>query len=349
MTEKTEQPTPKKLRDAREKGDVPQSKEVGKALLLLGFVIYLTISGKQIVSSISNMVRWAGNHAYAPFSVVLDNFLDMVMRELISSGIPFVIIIIFISVLAEILQAGVVFAPEKIKPSFKKLDVISNVKNLFSMKNLLEGCKSILKVLILTWILWRIIRDNIGPLILLPESGIHALGTAFATLLNNMLISSAIIFLIVALLDILLQRHLFFKQQRMSKDEVKKEYKENDGDPHIKQHRKELHKELLMEERKQAVRKSSAIVVNPIHFAVALRYEAEETALPVVMAKGEGAYARAIVEEATDAGVPIIQNIPLAHALMADAELDDYVPSHLLHAVVEVLQAVRDMRPDWHD
>jgi type III secretion protein U len=133
----------------------------------------------------------------------------------------------------------------------------------------------------------------------------------------------------------------------MSKDEVKREYKEMEGDPHVKHHRKSVHREIMMEAGRQAVRRSSAVVTNPVHFAVALHYEDGVTPLPVVVAKGEGAMAYAIADEARDAGVPVVENVPLARALMADAELDDYVPAHLLDGVIEVLRAVREIGPAW--
>ncbi|HYD62317.1 MAG TPA: type III secretion system export apparatus subunit SctU [Noviherbaspirillum sp.] len=347
MSEKTEQPTHKKLRDARKKGDVPRSKDASKALLVWGLFGYLILFGDRIVTAMEALMQWSGENAYAPFPVVLPAFIDMAMQQLILAGLPVIGIVVLLGILGEVVITGPVFAVEKIKPGFDKLNVIGNVKNLFSMRNLIEALKSMIKVFALSYLLWDIIVSNIGPLMLVPAAGMPALNIALATLLKAVLITTALVFSVVAGIDILLQRQLYFRQQRMSKDEVKKEYKESEGNPEIKHARKGLHREIMMDSSRSAVRRASAVVVNPVHFAVAIRYEEDETPLPVVVAKGAGAYARMIVEEARYADVPVIQNIPLARGLMADAELDDYVPKHLLEATVEILRAVRDMGSRW--
>jgi type III secretion protein U len=347
MSEKTEQPTHKKLRDARDKGDVPRSKDASTAFLLCGCISYLIFCSHQIVDTILSMVQWAGIHAYHPFPVIIDSFLRLTFEVVIAAVAPFVGIVIGMNILGSILFTGVLFAPEKIKPSFKKMSVIGNVKNIFSMRNLLEAAKSVAKVVVLTLVLWTIMRDNLPALLLVPAAGVTAVGTAFSVLLKAMMIATALVFSIVAGMDLLLQRQLFFREQKMSKDEVKREYKEMEGDPHVKHHRKSIHREIMMESGRQAVRRSSAVVTNPIHFAVALHYEDGLTPLPIVVAKGEGAMAYAIADEARDAGVPVIENVPLARALIADADVDDYVPAHLLDGVIEVLRAVREMGSTW--
>jgi type III secretion protein U len=347
MSEKTEQPTHKKLRDARNKGDVPRSKDASTAFLLCGCISYLIFCSHQILDAIVSMVHWAAVHAYDPFPVVIDSFLHLTFEVAFGAVAPFVGIVISLNILGSILFTGLIFAPEKVKPSFKKMSVIGNAKNMFSMRNLIEAVKSLAKVCVLTWVLWGVLRDNLPPLLLVPAAGVAAVGAAFATLLKAIMIATAVVFSIVAGMDLLLQRHLFFREQKMSKDEVKREYKEMEGDPHIKHHRKSVHREIMMEAGRQAVRKSSAVVTNPIHFAVALHYEEGVTALPVVVAKGEGALAFAIADEARDAGVPVIENVPLARALMADVDVDAYVPAHLLDGVIEVLRAVKDIGSTW--
>jgi type III secretion protein U len=347
MSEKTEAPTHKKLADARKKGDVAHSKDASKALLVCGLLGYLIVYGRSITDELIAMVDWAGVNAYAPYRSILPAFLEMFADKLIAILGPFLLIVILLATLGEVLHIGIIFAPEKIKPSFKKLDVVSNVKNIFSAKNALEAVKSVIKVVVLTWVLTIIIRDNIGTLMLLPASGMQALSAAFGTLLRFILIATVITFIIVGIADIFLQHILFNKEQKMTKDEVKREYKESEGDPHIKHHRKHLHQEIVDGPSHQRVKRASAVVVNPVHFAVALGYERSEDEVPLVLAKGAGKHARHIVAVARSAGIPIVQNVTLARILMSDAELDDYVPDHLVDAVIETLKAVRHMGAAW--
>ncbi len=347
MSEKTEQPTAKKLRDARKKGDVPRSKDISKAVLMWGLLSYVIFFGAHIVDQLAFMIQWTGDNAYKDFAGILPNFVDMGTQSLVTVLAPFLVLVIFVAIVIEFVHVGVVFAPDKLKPSFSKMSVVSNVKNIFSKKNLLEALKSTLKVAVLSFTLWLILRDNISTLILIPPAGMQGMASAFGTLLKSMLLSAALVFGLIGLADLFLQRQLFFSQQKMSKDEIKREYKEMDGDPHIKHHRKQLHRELSSAGRSSAVRSASAVVVNPVHFAVAIRYVSGETPLPLIVAKGGGAEARQIVGEARSAGVPVIQDIPLARALIADGDVDDYVPDHLLEATVQILQAVRDLGAQW--
>lgn len=347
MSEKTEQPTSKKLDDTREKGDVPHSKDAAKSLLVGACLVYLIFYGPRVAESAANLIHWSGTRAYGPFPVALKEVLEVSIQLLIETMLPFVVIVVLSSVLGEILHVGVIFAPEKIKPSLNKLNVINNAKQFFSAQNLLEGLKSILKVIVLTWVLWAIIQENVGTLALIPPAGMDALAFAFGKMLKAMLLATALLFCIVAGADILLQRFLYMKRNKMSKDEVKQERKDMEGDPHIKSHRKQHHRALAEESRREMVRDSTAVVVNPTHFAVALYYKEGDTPLPVVVAMGEGGYAKIIVQDAREAGVPVIQNIYLARSLISDARLDDYVPTHLLDATVEVLRAVKDMGPSW--
>lgn len=343
MSEKTEQPTQKRLTDAREKGDVAHSKDAAKALMIWACAGYLLFSAKELIDSILFMLEWSGAQANGPFREVLPAFLRLAASQLIAVLLPWMLVVIVVGIFGEFMTAGPIFAPEKMKFSFQKMDVIANVKNIFTARNAIEGLKSIAKVLFLTGVVWKLVHDNLGTLMLLAGAGIHPVMAGFGLLMKSLLMSTAIVFTVIAGFDMIIQRRLFTRQQMMTKDEVKREHKESEGAPEIKSERRSFHQEIV--NGPGGKRKPSVVVTNPTHLAVALLYVEDETPLPQVLAKGAGLNAQAIVAEARREGVPIIQHIPLARALTAQVDVDDFVPAHLFELVIDVLKAVKDVAP----
>jgi type III secretion protein U len=221
------------------------------------------------------------------------------------------------------------------------LNVIENAKNIFSRRNAVEFVKSVLKIAFLSALIAFLTGDSLRSLLELPVAGFAGVGLATAQLLKLMMINVGLAYLVVSVADLGWQRFEYRKKLMMTKDEVKREYREMEGDPQIRHQRKQLHQEML---RHSAVRKAgsaSVIVTNPTHLAIALHYESGKTALPIVLAKGEGALATQMIAAAREAGVPVLQNIPLAHALHEQALEDQYIPSDLVEAVAEVLRLAR--------
>jgi len=344
MSEKTEQATPKRLVDARKKGDVAHAKDASKALMIWACAGYLLFSAGQLTDAMLFLIEWSGTHANGPFREVLAAFLRLALRELSLALLPWMLIVAVLAVFGELVTAGPVFAPEKMKFNFQKLDVVANVKNLFSARNLIEALKSVVKVLALTAIVWKLVHDNLGTLMLLAGSGIQPVTAGLGLLIKSLLLSTAFVFTVIAGFDWLIQRKLFARQQMMTKDEVKREHKESDGAPEIKGERRKLHREIV-QGGGGGKRKPSLVVTNPTHLAVALLYEHGETPLPLVLAKGAGLHAQAIVRDARAEGIPIIQHIPLARALVAQVEVDEPVPEHLFELVIDVLKAVKEVAP----
>lgn len=344
MSEKTEQPTQKRLTDARKKGDVAHAKDASKALMVWACAGYLLFSAAQLTDAMLFLMEWAGTHANGPFREVLAAFLRLAVKELSVALLPWMLIVVVLAIFGDLITAGPVFAPEKMKFNFKKLDVVANVKNLFSARNLIEALKSMVKVAALTGIVWKLVHDNLGVLMLLAGSGIHPVTTGFGVLIKSLLLATAFVFTVIAGIDMLIQKKLFTRQQMMTKDEVKREHKESDGAPEIKSERRRFHQEIVRGGG-GGKRKPSVVVTNPTHLAVALLYEHDETPLPVVLAKGAGLNAQAIVRDARAEGVPIVQHIPLARALVAQVQVDEAVPEHLFELVIDVLKAVKELAP----
>lgn len=341
--EKTEQPSSKKLRDSRQKGEVAHSKDFTQTVLILALFGYILGNAQNIIESMGRLILVPATLTDMEFGSALEIAVNAALREAVYVLLPIILIVIMVGMFAEFLQVGIVLAFEKLKPSGKKLDVMSNLKNIFSKKNLVELLKSIVKIAFLSVLVTLVIRDALPELMVVPYSGLAGLQTGVGGMIYTLLINIAVAYIIISLADLIWQRMQFRKQLMMSKAEVKQEHKEMEGDPHIKQKRKQLHKEMVMQGAVSKTRKATALIVNPTHLAIAIFYDPDETPLPIVLAKGEGALAQKMRDAAEEEGIPVFQNIPLAHDLMRDALPDHYIPSELIEPVAEILRLVRKM------
>jgi type III secretion protein U len=262
---------------------------------------------------------------------------------------PFILLVIVIAIFGEMIQTGVLFAVKALIPKGDRLHPATNVKNIFSMKNFVEFIKSVLKVFFLGAIIAKVIRDSIDMLILLPSKGLLSAGVAIADMLKTLIIYAFLTFGTIALADLVFQRYNHRKQLMMSMDEIKQEYKQLEGDPHMKGHRKQVAKEIAMGEMSLKTRKSSVVVTNPTHLAVALYYEQDVTPLPVVMAKGRDQTAYQMIGIARQFGIPVMQNIWLARELTDSAQVDQYIPSQLIEPIAELLIALRRLAAESAD
>lgn len=345
MSEKTEQPTSKRLRDSRKKGDVAYSKDFTQTLLILAIFGYLLGNSGRIVESLAQMILLPGTLLRLEFHDAANTLVTEVLSTAAWTVLPFLGIVLGVGIFADAMQVGLLFAFEKLKPSGKKLNVLANAKNMFSKKNLVEFLKSFLKIAILSSLLATLIRDAMPILTSIPQAGLPGLGQVIATLLKTMLIHIGLTYSVIALADFVWQRFNYRKGLMMSKDEVKQEYKQMEGDPHIKHQRKQLHQEMQQQGAVQSARSATVVVTNPTHLAVALRYDEDETPLPLILAMGEGALAQRMMEAAREAGVPVMQNIPLARALTAQGEAGQFIPSELVEPVAEVLRLLQQFDP----
>jgi len=343
MSEKTEQPTAKKLRDAREKGQVAKSKDFTQTALIVALFAYIISAGRSLMESFSRILMAPFSFIDTDFHNAVGSVMEVMLVEMAFLLLPFIGIVLIVGIFSETIQTGLLFAFEAIKPSAKKLNVLENAKNMVSKKSLVELLKSLIKIGVLSWVTYVLTRDALPLLMHIPYQGFGEIGTLMGELLKNLIIQTGLAYTVIALADFVWQRMQHNKQLMMSKDEVKQEYKGMEGDPHIKGQRKHLHQELLASDSVQGARTASVLVTNPTHLAIAIRYDEDTTPLPIVVGKGEGALAERMIEAAREAGVPIVQNIPLAHALFDTSSLDQYIPSDLIEPVAAVLRLVMDL------
>lgn len=339
--EKTEQPTPKKERDARQKGQVARSQEVVTTISMFGVLATIWVLGgdtwARLITTMDIVARLAATNDPEALSIGLTTIYQLSVSILM----PVLGVTILLAIAANYVQVGSLFSFEAVAPKLEKISLVKGVKRIFSMKQLVEMLKSIVKIVFLSGLLYFVIRDAIGPYMVAIYCEMVCVSNVTVAVLWQVLIFTALAFVIVAGFDFVYQRHSHTKSLMMTKEEVKREYKESEGDPLMKGARKQMAHELIMGDVKKQVPKASAVVVNPTHLAVAIRYREGQTPLPVVVAKGRGHLAAAIRIEAELAGVPIFRNVPLARGLYADCAVDDYVPDTLFGVIAEILAWVQ--------
>ncbi len=342
--ERTEKPTDKRLRDARKKGDVHKSREVSTTAGLIAFLVVGTLMLGYAGARLSAVFELAIAAIDKPFALSSVEVGWDAAVTLVTLVLALAMPVALVALVAEYMQAGPVFTFEKIRPDMDRLNFVSGLKRMFSTDNFVELAKAIAKTLVLGTIAWVVLRDLIAHLPMLMYGAPGAFGEAMRVGAFRLLAWSLAIFAVISVADALYQRFSFLKKMRMSIRDIKQQYKEDEGDPYIKGRRKQLHKEWADRNSVEAARRANVLVVNPTHVAIAIDYDPETSPLPVVSAKGEDDLALDMREEAKRAGVPVLQNIPLARALLDQAEVEEVVPSDLFEAVAHAIVWARGER-----
>ncbi len=336
-SEKTEQPTPKRLQDAREKGQVAKSTEV--VMTISGAIVLATIC-----ISFSYQKLWLEGLCRAIFQAISEDkdptmpCLQLALKVLCFSVAPVICASIFSVILANVSQFGFLLTLNPLKPEISKINPLEGLKRIFSMKTLFEFVKSLVKICVLgIAVIWAI-RLFIGQLVLLPFEGLSGLIQCVS---HIFIFFCAVILLIWALLsiaDFLMQKHLHTKQLMMTHDAIKRENKEMEGNPEIKQSRKGIHREIIFEDAPAGTRDASVLITNPTHYAAAIYYCKDVVPLPVLLAKGAGRSALDMIAVAQREGIPIIENVALARALYTRMRVREIVPFDLLEPLAEILR-----------
>jgi type III secretion protein U len=339
--EKTELPTPKRERDARRKGQVARSQEVVTTVSLFGVLIVVMAFGGEIWGRLIALLDTIARLAASGDPQALAAGLAAAYDETVAILLPILGVTLLLGIAANYIQVGTLFSLEAIQPKLEKISINKGFKRIFSMKQLVEMLKSIFKIVFLSVLLYFVIKNAIGPYLTAITCEMNCIATVTTFVIWQMLYYSALAFIVVAGLDFIYQRHTHTKSLMMTKDEVKREYKESEGDPIVKGQRKQLAMEMVMGDVKKQVPKASAVIVNPTHLAIAIRYKEGQTPLPLVVAKGRMHQAYMIRAEAEAAGVPIFRNVPLARQLYADCNVDHFVPDELFGVIAEILAWVQ--------
>ncbi|MCX8565603.1 MAG: type III secretion protein U [Glomeribacter sp. 1016415] len=346
MSEKTEKPTEKKLRDARKKGQVAKSVDVTSGVQLATLLGYFTLEGPALMHGFDSLL----NVSISVILLDLNTGLNQIIGVFVGLVLRFILgiaaLVIVMTVLAIVLQIGPLLAPEALKPSFKKMNPLDNFKQMCSMRSLFELGKSLFKVVLLSLIFFYLIRQYAPSLQFLPLQAVTS-GLVVSTRLLYIMWSTLVGFYVFfGLADFAYQRYHMTKQLMMSIEDIKQEFKNSEGNPEMKQKRKETHREVQSGSLAANVARSTAVVRNPTHLAVCLYYRPGETPLPQVLEIGRDAFALHIVALAEKAGIPVVENIPLARALAAQTEVGRAISPHLFEPVAHILRLAMKLQYD---
>ena len=342
--EKTEEPTDKHLRDAAEEGQVAKSQEIPAAAVVLAVFLYVWAGYDWISGEIKNLMTLAAENIPLPFETALKTVVDAGGRAFFLLTLPCVVLAAIAGMLGHLAQTGIMFAWKAAMPKLDKLNPKGWFSKTFSIKNLIEFLRSVVKMGAVGTIFYLIFMNALPLVLRIPGHGLDAVEIMLREVMRGTASYCAAAFIAIAAVDWLFQRNQFMKEHMMSKEDVKNEYKEMEGDPQVKGQRKQLHQEMVMNDQMESVKNADVLVTNPTHLAIAIEYKQDKTPLPVVLAKGEGAVAARMIKVAEEAGVPIMRNVPLAHDLWEKGRELEYIPSELIEPVAEVLVWLRDLR-----
>lgn len=340
--EKTEEPTSKKIRDARNKGQVAMSKDTVSTALLIAVFSYIWMAWGLILRDCKEMMVIPTYYYETSFLYALENISWAIFAKIFFLLAPLLLFVFIVAIASNFLQIGPLLAFDSLKPDMNKLNPVEGMKKIFAIKNVVEFLKSTAKVLFLGFFVYKVTKAMIDPLFKTPPSGLNGLMQLIPLLMKRFASYVMLAYTIVAVMDFFFQRHNHHKSLMMSRDEIKREYKESEGDPHIKGKRKQIHQEMMQEDNVKNTRKSTVVVTNPTHIAVALLYDANKKTLPIVIAKGKGLLAQRMKKAAEEEQVPIMENKELARTMYDTVKIRHYIPADLIEPVAAVLRWVKE-------
>lgn len=342
--EKTEQPTYKKMKDARDKGQIAQSKDFNGAVTLLAVFMAFSFLSDFYVENILSFYIYTMNMIEDTEMLYASNgilqYFSESMQFILRMSLPLLLIALVSGVLVSYIQVGFLFTTETLKPKFDKINPLKGLKNIFSTRSLVEMVKSIAKAVLLLIISLSYIMDNMKRLLLTLELELEPFVVILWELVYGVVIRCALLLFVIAIFDFMYKKWKNKKELMMTKQEVKEEYKQSEGDPQLKSKIKEKQRALAMSRMMQEVPKADVIITNPTHFAVALKYDSNLGDAPVVTAKGQDLIAQNIKRIAIENNVPIVENKPLAQTLYKTVDIGAFIPADLYEAVAEVLAYV---------
>lgn len=346
--EKTEEPTAKRLEDARKEGQVAKSKEVTNALSLIALFLILKIFigfiGTEFLQLFSGMyqkipevfIMWNGQVPEGELGVLIRNSLLSVLLMLA----PFFIIGFIVAFLGDYIQVKWKVTAKPLEPKLNKMNPISGFKRIFSVNSIMELLKSMLKIGLVAYVVYITIKDKYNVIYLLFHMDLWQGIFLAGDMAIDLGLKCSVIYILIAAIDFIYQKRKFNKDQMMTKQEIKEEFRQSEGDPQIKGKIRQKMREASQRRMMQDIPKADVVITNPTHLAVAIQYDKEVADAPIVLAKGQDYIAQKIKEAAKENKIEIVENKPLARMLYHNVEIGQQIPPELYQAVAEVLAMV---------
>ena len=354
--EKTEVPTAKKLNDARKEGQVAKSKEIITALMLLAlFVVikfYIGNLGQQMIECFSEFYDLFGkiisNSEYGMRMVDATGVVSLGLTTVLNMIVPFIALAVVIAILGNALQQKWMVTTKPLQPKLSKISPISGLKRMFNVKQLVEGGKSVAMIAVMSYVIYTTVKDKLGVLYTFYNISLYEALEIVGDIIVDLGIKISAVFLVIGFVDLIYQRHKFKEDMKMTKQEVKDEFKNTEGDPQVKGQIRRRMQQVSRRRMMEALPQADVVITNPTHFAVALKYEANKGQAPVVIAKGADYLAFDIKAKAKEYGIEIVENKPLARILYNNVEIGAQIPPELYQAVAEVLAFVYSLKNNYN-
>ncbi len=344
--ERTEQATPKKKQEAREKGNIPRSNEVNSAVILLisglGFVIFGKHMFNGIKVFISSIFRDFGT-----IELTVNNMPQLAQDAGIAFAFilgPFLLTIMVAGVAANVIQSGVTISTQSIEPKLEKISPISGFKRLFSLRSFVELIKNVLKMTVIVIVGYITIKGEMDEFFKLVNQDISQITAFIGSLSLKLIFRVGMVFILLAILDFAYQKYEYEKNLRMTKQEIKEEMKQSEGDPLVKSRIRAIQREQARNRMMSDVPTADVVITNPTHYAVALKFDSNKMSAPIVVAKGMRKIALKIREIAKENDIPIIEKPIVARLLYKTAEVGHEIPVELYQVVAEILAQVYQMK-----
>ncbi|WP_416198024.1 MAG: Flagellar biosynthetic protein FlhB [Sporanaerobacter sp.] len=348
--EKTEKATPKKRKDAREEGQILQSREISSILILLLSFVGIKIFGKYMFENSMKFMKDTFSLIDNPDKLfvmdnIMANFLSIIVVFLKIIG-PIVLLAFVAGLISNYIQIGFLFTTKPLKPKLNRINPIEGFKRIFSKRALMELLKSSLKILIIGYTSYGFLKKKINTILNLGNMEIEDMLVSFSKLSFEFGMRIVGVLFFLAILDYFYQWREYEKNLMMTKQELKEEYKQTEGDPLIKSKIREVQRKMAFSRMLQDVPKADVIITNPTHIAVALKYDKDLYIAPFLLAKGADLIAENIKKVASENNIPIVENKPLARTIYETVEIGDIIPEDLYEAVAEVLAYVYSMKAE---
>jgi flagellar biosynthetic protein FlhB len=336
--QRSEQPTQQRVKKARTEGNFPTSREFLSAVQFTGFVTLSVIFGGALIRQVGMLMRTLLEFAFTG-EVTVARLVTLLRYEIVPRFVPLMfagMALVLLSVTAQLATTKLGISLEKLMPDIKRLNPLKKLTSL-PAQNLPIFLQALLLLPVVGYVVYYEASENLDSFLELPWMAAQPALARIGSTIETLLWRAVALFLLVGVCDLLWQRHRYIKQLKMSKHEVKQESKEQQGSPHIKQKIRRLQRDLARRNMMKAVPTATAVIVNPTHYAVAIKYSMDGGAAPKVVAKGKNYVAARIRKRAIEAGVPIVENPPLARALYTSVDVGQEIPAHLYRAVAEIL------------